>query len=107
LLAERAPAALNESVLRDAGGRVDALALDSKRRGAEVRMRVLDAALAWLSGGGAATNHAPLLGVSLDHDGVRTGLERCYRDLARETDDMWARFELVDRANAIRPRTTL
>ncbi|MEV6386668.1 serine/threonine-protein kinase [Nocardia xishanensis] len=107
LLAERAVAELNESVLRDAGRRVDALALDSKRRGAEVRMRVLDAALAWLSGGGAATNHAPLLGVSLDHAGVRAGLERCFRDLARESGDMWARFELVDRANAIRPRTTL
>ncbi|WP_431951958.1 tetratricopeptide repeat protein [Nocardia lijiangensis] len=107
LLAGRAPAELSESVLRDAGGRVGALAIDAKRRDAEVRMRVLDAALAWLGGGVAATNHAPLLGVPLDKEGVRTGLERCYRDLARETDDMWTRFELVDRANAIRPRTTL
>nr|WP_246124173.1 serine/threonine-protein kinase [Nocardia bhagyanarayanae] len=107
LLAERGPAELTEAVLRDAGGRVDALALDSKRRHAQVRMRVLDAALAWLDGGRAATNHAPLLGVSFDQEGVRTGLERCFRDLARETEDMWARFALVDRANAIRPRTTL
>ncbi|MET8777245.1 tetratricopeptide repeat protein [Nocardia sp. NPDC004654] len=107
LLAERGPAELTEAVLRDAGGRVDALALDSKRRGAQVRMRVLDAALAWLDGGRAVTNHVPLLGVPFDQEGVRTGLERCFRDLARETEDMWARFELVDRANAIRPRTTL
>ncbi|MEV0338342.1 tetratricopeptide repeat protein [Nocardia sp. NPDC050713] len=107
LLAERGPAELTEAVLRDAGGRVDALALDSKRRGAQVRMRVLDAALAWLDSGRAVTNHVPLLGVPFDQEGVRTGLERCFRDLARETEDMWARFELVDRANAIRPRTTL
>lgn len=107
LLAERGPAELTEAVLRDAGGRVDALALDSKRRGAQVRMRVLDAALAWLDGGRAVTNHVPLLGVPFDQEGVRTGLERCFRHLARETEDMWARFELVDRANAIRPRTTL
>ncbi|MEV6426499.1 hypothetical protein [Nocardia sp. NPDC051463] len=30
-----------------------------------------------------------------------------YRDLAREADGMWMCFDLVDRANRIRPRTTL
>ncbi|WP_228000004.1 serine/threonine-protein kinase [Nocardia australiensis] len=107
LLAGRDSAELTEPLLRDAGGRVERLKLDSKRRGAQVRMRVLEAALAWLLTGKAPTAHHQLLGASLDQDGVRTGLERCYRELARETDDMWTRFELVDMANSIRPRTTL
>ncbi|MEU0505406.1 tetratricopeptide repeat protein [Nocardia sp. NPDC005998] len=107
MLADRTPDELSEPILRDAGGRVEALRIDSKSRGAHARIRVLDAALDWLCAGKAPTTHGALLGANLDQDGVRTGLERCYRDLARETDDMWTRFELVDRANAIRPRTTL
>ncbi|WP_084509340.1 serine/threonine-protein kinase [Nocardia pseudovaccinii] len=107
MLADRTPDELSETLLRDAGGRVEALRIESKSRGAQVRMRVLDAALNWLRTGKAPTTHGALLGANLDQDGVRTGLERCYRDLARETEDMWARFELVDRANAIRPRTNL
>jgi serine/threonine-protein kinase PknG len=107
MLAGRASTELSEPLLRDAGGRVERLRLESKRRGAQVRMRVLYAALDWLSAGKEPSTHDPLLGAGLDQDGVRTGLERCYRELARETDDMWARFELVDRANSIRPRTTL
>ncbi|WP_330255408.1 serine/threonine-protein kinase PknG [Nocardia sp. NBC_00565] len=107
MLDGRTPDELSEPILRDAGGRVESLRIDSKSRGAQVRMRVLDAALNWLRAGKAPTAHTPLLGATFDQDGVRTGLERCYRDLARETEDMWARFELVDRANAIRPRTTL
>ncbi|WP_433527176.1 tetratricopeptide repeat protein [Nocardia pseudovaccinii] len=107
MLADRTPDELSETLLRDAGGRVEALRIESKSRGAQVRMRVLDAALNWLRTGKAPTTDGALLGANLDQDGVRTGLERCYRDLARETEDMWARFELVDRANAIRPRTNL
>ena len=38
-------------------------------------------------------------------DGVRFGLERSYRALARLTPDEDRRIELVDLANAIRPRT--
>ncbi|MFI9503958.1 tetratricopeptide repeat protein [Nocardia sp. NPDC052566] len=106
-LADRLPAELTEAVLRDTGGRVERLRLDSKRRDAAVRMRVLDAALEWLRTGRIPEDDAPLLGANLDQEGVRFGLERCYRELARETDDMWTRFALVDQANAIRPRTTL
>ncbi|MEV0708449.1 serine/threonine-protein kinase [Nocardia aurea] len=107
ILAGRGPTTLNEAVLREAGNRVQRLAIDSKRRGAQVRMRVLEAALSWLDAGGTPGDDAPLLEVGLDREGVRTGLERCYRDLAREAGDMWTRIELVDRANAVRPRTTL
>ncbi|PXX57408.1 serine/threonine-protein kinase PknG [Nocardia tenerifensis] len=98
---------LSEPILRDAGERVARLRLDSKRRGAQVRLRVLRAALDWLSAGHTPGSPDPLLGANLDQDGVRTGLERCYRDLARETDDMWERFALVEQANTVRPRTRL
>ncbi|AYF75928.1 serine/threonine protein kinase [Nocardia yunnanensis] len=98
---------LTEQLVRDAGKRVDSLTIDSKRRSAQARMRVLDAALRWLRLGRVPTDHSPLLGVALDQQGVRTGLERCYRDLARETDDMWERIALVEQANAVRPRTVL
>ncbi|MGO4613894.1 tetratricopeptide repeat protein [Nocardia sp. 2YAB30] len=107
LLADRDPAQLTEWVLREAGSRVERLALDSKHRVAQIRMRVLAAALGWLRAGKAPSYPAPLLGAELNQDGVRTGLEQCYRELARGTDDLWARIELVDKANAIRPRTTL
>ncbi|MFF2549577.1 tetratricopeptide repeat protein [Nocardia sp. NPDC058058] len=98
---------LTEHLLRDAGSRIEKLGLDSKRRAAQARLRVLDAALYWLRLGRVPTDHAPLLGVTLDLQGVRTGLERCYRDLAHETDDMWERIALVEQANSVRPRTTL
>lgn len=107
LLAQRDPAEIDESLLRDAGERVARLSLDSTRRGAQARELVLTAALDWLSAGNSARADAELLGERFDQDGVRFGLERCYRELAREAADMWSRIALVERANAIRPRTTL
>ncbi|MEU6583375.1 tetratricopeptide repeat protein [Nocardia sp. NPDC046763] len=107
LLAVAEPAELTEQLVRDAGKRIDSLTLDSKRRAAQARLRVLDAALRWLRLGRVPTDHSPLLGVALDQQGVRTGLERCYRDLAHETEDMWERIALVEQANAVRPRTLL
>ncbi|MET9489904.1 tetratricopeptide repeat protein [Nocardia sp. NPDC006630] len=107
LLSVERPGELTEHLLRDAGGRIERLTLDSRRRAAQARLRVLEAALHWLHLGRVPTDHSPLLGVTLDLQGVRTGLERCYRDLAHETDDMWERIALVEQANTIRPRTTL
>ncbi|MGW4247202.1 tetratricopeptide repeat protein, partial [Nocardia sp. NPDC004722] len=107
LLAVTDPSQLTEQLVRDAGKRIDSLTLDSKRRAAQARMGVLDAALRWLGLGRVPADHSPLLGVALDQQGVRTGLERCYRDLAHETDDMWERIALVEQANAVRPRTVL
>ncbi|WP_456237939.1 tetratricopeptide repeat protein [Nocardia terrae] len=105
LLAVDDPEQLTEQMVRDAGKRIDSLTLDSKRRAAQARLGVLDAALRWLRLGRVPTDHSPLLGVALDQQGVRTGLERCYRDLAHETEDMWERIALVEQANAVRPRT--
>ncbi|WP_246011688.1 serine/threonine-protein kinase [Nocardia mexicana] len=107
LLTGRDPADLTEALLRDCGSRTEGIVIESKSRAALVRMRVLEPALQWLSAGHTAEGSDPLLGHGLDPAGVRAGLDRCFRDLAHETDDMWARFELVDRANAIRPRSVL
>ncbi|MFI5776895.1 tetratricopeptide repeat protein [Nocardia sp. NPDC051570] len=107
LLAEDDPGALTETLLRGCGGRIERLTIESKRRAAQIRLRVLETTLSWLSAGHTAAQGDPLLGRGLDEPGVRTGMERCYRDLAHESEDMWDRFDLVDRANAVRPRSTL
>ncbi|MFD6390872.1 tetratricopeptide repeat protein [Nocardia sp. NPDC060259] len=107
LLARRDPADLDETLLREAGERVERLSLDSRARTAQVRMHVLEAALNWIRSGQRPSAAGKLLDVEFTEQGVRTGLERCLRTLAREADDMWTRFVLVDQANAVRPRTTL
>ncbi|MFE1591529.1 tetratricopeptide repeat protein [Nocardia sp. NPDC058705] len=107
LLAQRDPAELDENLLRETGERVDRLRLDSRTRTAQVRMFVLEAALNWIRSGQRPSTPGKLLDVEFTEQGVRTGLERCLRTLAREADDMWTRFDLVDQANSVRPRTTL
>ncbi|MFD6104851.1 tetratricopeptide repeat protein, partial [Nocardia salmonicida] len=107
LLTHRDPADLDEALLRRTGERVDQLRLDSRKRTAQVRMFVLEAALNWIRSGQRPSTPGKLLDVEFTEQGVRTGLERCLRTLAREADDMWTRFVLVDQANSVRPRTTL
>ncbi|WP_435852281.1 tetratricopeptide repeat protein [Streptomyces sparsogenes] len=70
---------------------------------------VLGSALDWVLSG---SNGAPpggarpsLLGSSLDERGLRFGLERSYRVLARLAQRGEERIELVERANRFRPRT--
>ena len=67
-------------------------------------LRVLGAALDWLAAGNKSTA-TRLLGATFDESGIRAGMERAYRDLARETTETWERIALVEKANAIRPRT--
>jgi serine/threonine-protein kinase PknG len=93
-----------------AAGQVGALqrqGLDADRRerlATEVYGSALDWVLAGRSGdqGGA---HAPLLDARLDERGLRFGLERSYRMLARLASQGGTRIELVERANRFRPRT--
>ena len=95
---------LDEQTLVDADSRVSALVLESAARRATIRLRVLGTALSWLQAGN--TPGTPrLLGADFDERGIRTGMELCYRALARETTDIWERISLVEKANAIRPRT--
>ena len=104
LLDGREPDSLDEHTLVDADQRVSALTLESAAKRASIRLQVFAATLEWLHAGN--TPKTPrLLGADFDERGIRTGMELCYRALAHETTDMWERIALVQKANAIRPRT--
>ncbi|MGW2474701.1 tetratricopeptide repeat protein [Streptomyces sp. NPDC001665] len=103
--------------LTAASAQVSALAglgLDAVRR-ERLSTEVLGTALDWvLSGSPSAPQpaahagpHGPgtLLGSELDERGLRFGLERAYRMLARLAEPGAERIELVERANRFRPRT--
>jgi serine/threonine-protein kinase PknG len=48
---------------------------------------------------------AQVLGHRLTERGLRFGLEKAYRAMAQLAHDSDSRIALVDRANAVRPRT--
>jgi serine/threonine-protein kinase PknG len=81
------------------------LDLDPARRAALAR-DLLAAALD-LVGSGALTPAPGVLvaGCPLQGVDLRFGLERAYRDLAKLASTTEARYELVDQANRVRPRT--
>lgn len=104
LLNGRTPENLDEKTLLDAGNRAEALTLESAAKRAAIELQVFGAALDWLRAGN--TSSAPrLLAVDFDEPGIRRGMERCYRELARAATGMWERIALVEKANEIRPRT--
>ncbi|MFE9773094.1 tetratricopeptide repeat protein [Streptomyces sp. NPDC005931] len=98
--------------LTAAAGQVEALeafGLDPARR-EQLSAEVLGCALDWvLSGGRGSVDPAAggrmLLGSGLDERGLRFGLERSYRTLARLARSGEERIDLVERANRYRPRT--
>lgn len=98
--------------LTAAAGQVEALqayGLDPARR-EQLSAEVLGCALDWILSGGQgserpATGGRVLLGSGLDERGLRFGLERAYRTLARLAPGGEERIELVERANRYRPRT--
>ncbi|NBE57034.1 tetratricopeptide repeat protein, partial [Streptomyces boluensis] len=108
--------AAHEPLLDDltaAAAQVEALlnfGLDAVRR-EQLSTEVLGTALDWVLSGsrGTAPPQSPgstvLLGSSLDERGLRFGLERSYRTLARLAKGGAERIELVERANRFRPRT--
>jgi serine/threonine-protein kinase PknG len=89
--------------LRQAGGQLGRLVVDDVRR-QQLTVEILRAALDWCTCGQPAGGD-PILGCEPNVRAVRFGLERSYRALARLTPDEARRIELVDLANAIRPRT--
>jgi serine/threonine-protein kinase PknG len=106
LLDGRTAETIDEPALLDAGRRASALTLESTAKRETLRLNVFDAALGWLKAGNTPKS-ARLLGCDFDEPGIRTGMERCYRALAHETSDVWGRIDLVEKANAVRPRTRL
>ncbi len=102
--------------LRAAAEQVESLAdfgLDAARR-EQLATEVLGSALDWVlsgshgggpDGGQTAHGRPSLLGSALDERGLRFGLERSYRMLARLAQRGEERIEMVERANRFRPRT--
>ncbi|MFF4499953.1 tetratricopeptide repeat protein [Streptomyces sp. NPDC001401] len=96
--------------LRAAAVQVEALeayGLDPARR-EQLSAEVLGCALDWILSGGRVAVPAEqrvLLGSDLDERGLRFGLERSYRTLARLARGGEERIDLVERANRYRPRT--
>jgi len=109
--------------LRQASGRLGRLALDEARR-QQLTVEILRAALGWATTGQAppsgqaqgqgqgsgrglarASTDGLILGCEPNERSLRFGLERGYRALARLTSDRSRRIELVDLANAVRPKT--
>lgn len=119
-LRERAPDDPLIVDLMAASAQVSGLAgfgLDAVRR-EQLSTEVLGTALDWVLSGSptvrpsaqspeSAGSPGPrtLLGSELDERGLRFGLERSYRMLARLAEPGDERIELVERANRFRPRT--
>ncbi|KAB1146449.1 tetratricopeptide repeat protein [Streptomyces luteolifulvus] len=114
-LRQRTAAAADAPFLDDltaAAGQVEALdayGLDPARR-EQLSAEVLGCALDWILSGGqgsppSAAGDRVLLGSDLDERGLRFGLERSYRTLARLARGGEERIDLVERANRYRPRT--
>ncbi|MBA2949293.1 serine/threonine-protein kinase [Streptomyces himalayensis] len=98
--------------LTTAAGQVEALGafgLDAVRR-EQLSAEVLGTALDWVLSGSQGSgqlngDRTALLGSELDERGLRLGLERSYRTLARLAQGGEERIQLVERANRFRPRT--
>ncbi|MDX3687451.1 MULTISPECIES: serine/threonine-protein kinase [unclassified Streptomyces] len=117
-LRERAP---HEPLIDDLSAAADQVTalreygLDAVRR-EQLSTEVLGTALDWVLSGSptarpaarsspAAAGPRTVLGSELDERGLRFGLERSYRMLARLAQRGDERIELVERANRFRPRT--
>jgi serine/threonine-protein kinase PknG len=87
--------------LRQADGRLGRLSVDDVRR-QQLSVEILQAALSCCTAGQPP---GPILGCQPNPRALRFGLERSYRALARLAPDKARRIELVDLANAVRPRT--
>jgi serine/threonine-protein kinase PknG len=98
----RDPDELAVPELAAAAERLERLQLDAERN-AWLAAEVLEAAVTRVGSAGAAP--PSLLGVPFTDEQLRRKLEQTYRTLARLSHTREDRHRLVDRANAVRPRT--
>ncbi|MFC8043012.1 tetratricopeptide repeat protein [Nocardia sp. NPDC057353] len=104
LLVSRPAAELSQEELDEAAHRLHGLPRD--RRLLELRAAVLDGGLRWFGAGGRPERQGDtLLGCCCTERGLRKGLEAALRAVAEVTPNSLDRFALVDRANAVRPRS--
>jgi serine/threonine-protein kinase PknG len=100
----RSRTAPNPEELASASAAIEAIALDGIEK-QRIAQMVLGAALELVRAKALPPNSAvKVLGFGLEEDQLRFGLEQSFRAMARLVDGP-GRVELVDRANAIRPRT--
>ena len=94
---------VGEVELRSAAARVERLTLDPGTE-QDVRAMLLAAAVE-LRCTQTGPSGDPFLGCPWQERDLRLALERCLRTSARLTSDATERIRLVDRANAVHPRT--
>jgi serine/threonine-protein kinase PknG len=99
---DRPPSEVDEQDLATAADRLSTLELDVERL-TRSTIEVLTAAHQWVLANGPLPDS--VLECRLTDRGLRGGLERCYRTLARLADDPASRVWLVDQANSVRPVT--
>jgi serine/threonine-protein kinase PknG len=97
------PAGLSVTDVTDAGRRLERLRVDAALRHS-VEGQILRAALDVVQAGNVSVSDR-LLDCELTDRGLRLGMERSYRALARLAGSRSDRIGLVDLANDIRPRT--
>ncbi|GAA4239836.1 serine/threonine-protein kinase [Actinomadura meridiana] len=102
----RPPERLCLADLLDAAKRLDHARVDGERRRRLVA-ELLEAALTWVEARREEHPDTLLINAPLTRTGLRRELERTYRALAKVAEDKDARHALVNRANAVRPRTLL
>jgi serine/threonine-protein kinase PknG len=90
--------------VQDAARVVERVTLEPARRDRLVA-EVLESALPLLETNGSSGPPGSLLGCELTEHGLRIGLERTYRSLAKIAPSPSERIRLVDHANHVRPRT--
>ncbi len=108
MAAARARIDANDTVdrgdLEAASSIIDRLLLDARTR-LQMQIEVYERVLADLASAAPGTMPEVVFGTPADERSIRLALERGYRDLARGASTKAERFALVDKANAVRPRT--
>ncbi|TMR00347.1 serine/threonine protein kinase [Actinomadura soli] len=97
---------LSKEHLQKAAARLDHARVDGERR-RQLVAELLEAALAWAEAKGEEHPDTRLINAPLTREGLRKELESTYRALAHVADDRETRHALVNKANAVRPRTFL